>query len=81
MLIIHSLSHQDDIVAARGMLNCAIPDEVTIDGKRRVSGGAVFESLIRSLPIGYAVASTDRSNRLFALGVRPRSTVHGGGEY
>jgi hypothetical protein len=81
MLIIHALSHYDDIMAAQGMINSAVPDEVTVDGKHRISGPRTFEALVRSLPPGYAIASTDRANRLFPLCIRPRCTVHGGGDY
>ena len=81
MLLIHALSHQDDIVAARGMINSATPDEVTLDQKYRFSNQRSFEAMVRSLPLGYAVVSTDRANRLFPINVRPRATVHGGSEY
>ena len=81
MILIHSLSHQDDIVAARGMINTSNPDEVVLDGKYKFQANKTFEALVRSLPIGYAVASTDRANRLFPIKIRPRATVHGGGDY
>lgn len=81
MLLVHALSHHDDIVAAQGMLNTAVPDEITLDGKYRISGGRTFDALVRSLPLGYAIASTDRANRLFPVCVRPRTTVHGGSDY
>jgi hypothetical protein len=81
LLLVHSLSHQDDIAAAQGMLNTSVPDEVTVDGKHRVTGARTFEALVRNLPLGYAIASTDRANRLFPICVRPRGTVHGGADY
>lgn len=81
MLLIHALSHYDDIMAAQGMINSAVPDEVTVDGKHRISGPKSFEAIVRGLPLGYAIASTDRANRLFPLCIRPRGTVHGGGDY
>ena len=81
LLLVHSLSHQDDIAAAQGMLNTAIPDEVTLDGKYRITGNRTFDAVVRNLPIGYAIAATDRGNRLFPICVRPRSTVAGGGDY
>lgn len=81
MLLIHALSHHDDISAAQGMLNTAIPDEIVVAGKFRSSGSRTFEAMIRNLPLGFAVAATDRGNRLFPIRVRPRSTVHGGGDY
>lgn len=81
MILIHSLSHQDDIVAARGMINTASPDEVTLDEKYKFASTKTFEALVRNLPIGYAIASTDRANRLFPVRIRPRATIHGGGDY
>lgn len=81
MIMVHSLSHQDDIVAARGMINTSNPDEVTLDGKYKFPTNKTFEALVRNLPIGYAVASTDRANRLFPIKIRPRATIHGGGDY
>lgn len=81
MLLIHALSHRDDIAAAAGMVNTAFPEDVVVDGKHRFAGMNAFEALVRSLPIGYAIASTDRANRLFPVKIRPRVTVHGGAEY
>lgn len=81
MLLIHALSHQDDILAARGMINAAVPDEVTLDDKYKFPNQRAFEAMVRSLPVGYAVASSDRANRLFPINVRPRTTIHGGGDY
>lgn len=81
LLLVHSLSHQDDIAAAQGMLNTSIPDEVNLDGKYRITGNRTFDALVRNLPLGYAIAVSDRANRLFPICVRPRGTVHGGGDY
>jgi len=81
MLLIHALSHHDDIVAAEGMINAACPSEVAIDTRQKIEGGRTFETLVRNLPLGYALASTDRANRLFPIRVRPRVTVHGGTDY
>jgi len=79
ILIIHSISMRDDISVAEGMVNTFIPDAFEF-GKERISS-RVFEQLIRSLPLGYAVISNDRSNRIFVLKIRPRITIHGGVEY
>jgi hypothetical protein len=80
MLLIHALSHHDDILAAEGMINTACPSEIT-DTRQRIEASRTFESLVRNLPLGYALASTDRANRLFPIRVRPRVTVHGGTDY
>lgn len=81
MLLIHSLSHRDDIQAAEGMINTAAPQHVTLGTKQRFEGARTFEATVRNLPLGYALASTDRSNRLIPVCIRPRITVHGGGDY
>lgn len=81
LLLIHSLSRHDDIVAAEGMINTATPAEVMLDTRHRFDGNRTFESLVRGLPVGYALAATDRANRLFPVRVRPRLTVHGGTDY
>jgi len=81
MLLIHSLSYHDDIMTAEGMINTACPSEVTVDTRQKIEGGRTFETIVRNLPLGYALASTDRANRLFPIRVRPRVTVHGGTDY
>lgn len=81
IVLIHALSHHADLAAAEGMVNTATPSEAILDGRHKITGARVFESLVRDLPLGYALVSTDRANRLFPLRVRPRLTVHGGVEY
>lgn len=81
LLLIHSLSRHDDISAAQGMINTAPPSEVILDTKNRFEGARAFESIVRNVPIGYVLAATDRSNRLFPVRVRPRLTVAGGTDY
>jgi len=79
ILVIHSISMRDDISTAEGMLNTLLPDAFEF-GRERISS-RVFEQLVRSLPIGYAVISNDRINRVFVTKIRPRITIHGGLEY
>lgn len=79
ILIIHSISMKDDITTAEGMLNVLVPASFEFD-KEEISS-RVFEQLVRSLPLGYAVISNDRVNRAFVAKIRPRLTVHGGIEY
>ena len=81
MLLIHALSHHDDIAAAEGMINTSCPSEITLDSRHKIDGSRTFETLVRNLPLGYALASTDRANRLFPVRIRPRVTVHGGTDY
>ena len=79
ILIIHSISMRDDISTAEGMINTFLPETFEF-GRERVSSRA-FEQLVRSLPLGYAVISNDRVNRVFVAKIRPRITIHGGVEY
>lgn len=81
LLLVHSLSHKDDILAAEGMVNTSIPAEVTMGNRQHFEGPRSFEALVRNLPLGYALLGSDRANRLFPIRVRPRVTVHGGGDY
>ena len=79
ILVIHSISMREDISTAEGMLNTWFPDSFEF-GRERIST-RVFEQLVRSLPIGYAVISNDGLNRICVAKVRPRITIHGGIEY
>ena len=81
MLLVHALSHRDDIQAAEGMINTSAPQLLTLGTKQRFEGARTFEGAVRNLPLGYALASTDRANRLIPVCIRPRMTVHGGGDY
>lgn len=79
ILVIHSISMRDDITTAEGMINTFLPDSFKF-GREKIST-RVFEQLVRSLPIGYAVISNYTVNRVFVTKIRPRITVHGGIEY
>ncbi|AMM40023.1 nucleotidyltransferase [Candidatus Desulfofervidus auxilii] len=79
ILIVHSISMRDDIFTAEGMVNTFIPDLFEF-GRVKIST-RVFEQLVRSLPIGYAVISNDMINRVLVAKIRPRITIHGGIEY
>jgi hypothetical protein len=79
-LLIHSMSMRDDIAAAEGMLNSLVPDAAGWGAAEKVTG-KVFEKVVRALPQGYCLVSTDTANRVFALRVRPRLTMHGGEAY
>lgn len=79
-LLVHSMSMRDDISAAEGMLNTQVPDSATWGSAERASS-RVFEKIVRALPQGYCLVSTDSANRIFALRVRPRLTMHGGESY
>jgi hypothetical protein len=79
-LLIHSMSMRDDIAAAEGMLNTQVPDSGSW-GAGEKSSGRVFEKMVRALPQGYCLVSTDTANRIFGLRIRPRLTMHGGESY
>ena len=79
-LIVHSMSMRDDIAAAEGMLNALVPESATW-GTAEKTSGRVFERIVRALPQGYAVVSTDSASRIFGVRIRPRSTMHGGEAY
>ncbi|MGQ0803508.1 MAG: ATP-binding protein [Actinomycetota bacterium] len=81
VLLIHALSRHDDIAAAEGMINTAPPNEVTLDSRHKFEGARALENLVRALPLGYALAATDRANRLFPIRMRPRITLPGGADY
>ena len=38
ILLVHALSHRDDIQAALGMVNTAIPEDIVVDGRVTLSG-------------------------------------------
>lgn len=79
ILLIHSMSMRDDISTADGMINTFLPNSFEFRSEKVSS--RVFEQLVRSLPLGYALVSNDRANRVFVAKIRPRITVHGGVEY
>ena len=81
ILVLHALSHRDDVRAADGMINTSHPTEVLVGSKRTYTGPRLFESLLRQLPAGYALISNDKANRWIPTLVRPRVTVHGGQSY
>jgi len=80
LLLVHSMSVRDDIDAASNMLNTRVPDSVTIETRVR-SDTRVFERVIRSLPRGYCLVSSDEADRIFPILVRPRISYHGALEY
>lgn len=76
IIIVHSMSMSDDIQTVERMLNTYLPESVTVDNKKKISS-RVFEQMIRSLDLGYAIVSNDRVGRIFPVKVRPRTTIHG----
>ncbi len=80
ILIIHSMSMGDDIQTVERMINTFVPESVVVDNSDRITT-RVFDKIIRSLSLGFAVISNERINRVFPIKVRPRITVHGGKKY
>lgn len=80
ILIIHSMSMRDDIQTVERMINTFVPESVVVDNSDRITT-RVFDKIIRSLSLGFAVISNERINRVFPIKVRPRITVHGGKKY
>ena len=78
ILVVHPMSMGEDIREAKNMLNTYPIDNFKC-GRRKVDK-QVFENLVRSLKIGYAVIANDMASRVFVAKIRPRLTVHGGGE-
>jgi uncharacterized protein len=79
VLIAHSISMRDDISAIEGMVNTFVPDTFQF-GRQKIES-RVFEQLLRSLPQGYAVLSSDTIGRVMVVRIRPRLTSHGGIDY
>jgi len=77
--IVHNLSREQDISAAYGMRNTGDFERAKI-GLRELRKD-IFQEVVRDLTLGYCVVSSDTVNRLFAMKVRPRVSVHGGREY
>lgn len=80
LLLVHAMSVRDDIDAAFNMLNTRVPDSATIGAYTRVDS-RVFERVVRSLPRGYCLVSSDEADRIFPMLVRPRISYHGALEY
>jgi hypothetical protein len=80
ILIIHSMSMTDDIQTAEHMVNTSVPESIIYDNHDRITS-RVFEKMIRSLDLGFAIVSNDRIDRVFPIKIRPRITIHGGRKY
>jgi len=78
ILVIHSMSMGDDIAEVKNMLNARPIQEFVCEGKKSDKQG--FESLVRTLRVGYAIISDEMADRVFVAKIRPRLTVHGGSE-
>jgi DNA helicase HerA-like ATPase len=77
--IIHNLSREQDISAAYSMRNTGDFERAKV-GLREIKKD-IFQEVLRDLTLGYCIVSSDSANRLFAMKVRPRISVHGGKEY
>ena len=77
--IIHSLSRDQDILAAYNMRNTSDFERAKI-GSREIPKNH-FKEITRDLKLGYCIVSSDATNRLFTMKIRPRVSIHGGREY
>lgn len=77
--LIHSLSRDQDILAAYNMRNTSDFERARM-GSREIDKN-IFKEIDRDLNLGYCIVSSDTSNRVFTTKIRPRVTVHGGREY
>jgi len=77
--IIHNLSRDQDILAAYNMRNTSDFERAKM-GSREISKN-LFKEICRDLELGYCTISSDTTNRLFTMKIRPRVSVHGGREY
>jgi hypothetical protein len=76
LLFIHSMSMEDDIRAAAGMLTGPWPKNASVlkgGGRSSVD----FFQAVRSLPRGYALVSSETLPRVMGVRVRPRLTESG----
>jgi hypothetical protein len=80
LLLFHSMTAGDDIDVAAQMVNSAIPETVAIGSASRYES-RIFERVIRSLPRGYCLVSSDEASRVFPIAVRPRVSYVGGAQY
>jgi len=74
-LIVHRLSTGDDLAAVCQLMQSKEPSTIKVNDKP-----ADISELIRSLDVGMAVISADKSTagRLFVADMRPRVVAHGG---
>jgi hypothetical protein len=77
--LIHSLSRDQDILAAYNMRNTSDFERARI-GSSEITKN-IFKDVNRDLNLGYCMVSSETANRLFTIKIRPRVTVHGGREY
>lgn len=77
--IVHSLSRDQDILAAYNMRNTSDFERARM-GSREIPKNH-FKEISRDLKLGYCMVSSDTMNRLLTMKVRPRVSVHGGKEY
>jgi len=80
VLIIHKIGMEQDLKAAEGMLRNSVPEQVHLV-KGIKHDKKIFEKVVRDEQLGYALISSDNSNRVIYVRIRPRLTVHGGLNY
>jgi uncharacterized protein len=82
ILLIHTLTMAEDIEAAANMLTTTVPESIVFDNTDLAANrSAKFMDVIRRIPRGYCLLSSDSANRIIPVAVRPRVTFHGGAGY
>lgn len=79
VLLVHKITMQADLDVVASMLNTSLPEMVEISGQE--VKGRNFDTMVRELPLGFAIVSCTNANRVFMIKIRPRTSVHGGLEY
>jgi len=74
-LIIHKLTVKRDIDSVLSNSKTLPPDKIYLASKE-----LSYQTLVRKLPVGYALVSNSETQREFIVLVRPRVSVHGGFE-
>jgi hypothetical protein len=80
ILLIHPMSMEEDVKAAAGMLNTIWPKRTSIAKGGNLKRCDFFDA-VRSLPRGYAIASSETLARVLPVRIRPRLTDSGGRGY
>jgi len=76
LAIIHRLTTDEDINAARARLPAPFPSDIKIGGRDMSD----MKDLIRHLGVGEIVCADAETSRAIIMRMRPRVSVHGGGE-
>ena len=74
--IVHRLTIDEDIGAAKSRLPAPFPSEIKLNGKEITE----MRSFVRQLGVGEVLMADSEANRAIVMQMRPRVSAHGGGE-